>query len=70
MSPKSKIVRKKATCHVNSLSLTSFSMKMLNVSIEDTVKIQSLIDTGSTHCLISIESFKKPVKLIVFNLSL
>ncbi len=59
MSPKSKIFRKKVICHVNSLSLSYGSVKMLNVSIKDTVTIQSLIDTGSTHCLISIESFKK-----------
>jgi hypothetical protein len=34
-------------------------MKMLNISIEDIVTCQSLIDTGSTHCLKSIENFKK-----------
>jgi len=58
-SPKSKTLRNKATCHVNSLSLLSGSNKMINVSIEDTVMCQSLIDTGSTHCLISVENFKK-----------
>ena len=59
LTPRKKILRKKATCHVNSLSLPSGSMKMLNVFIEDTVTCQSLIDTGSTHCLISVENFKK-----------
>ncbi len=34
-------------------------MKMMNISIEDIVTCQSLIDTGSTHCLKSIENFKK-----------
>ncbi len=47
MSPKSKILRKKATYHVNSLSLSYGSVKMLNVSIKETIKIQSLIDTRS-----------------------
>jgi hypothetical protein len=33
-------------------------MKMLDVKVEG-IMYQSLIDTGSTHCLISIESFRK-----------
>ena len=58
VSSKSKRGSLKKTCVVNSLSIPSGSMKMLDVTIQG-IPFQSLIDTGSTHCLISVESFKR-----------
>ena len=58
LSPKGKLKRSKKVCKVNSLSLPTGSMKMLDVKVEG-IMYQSLIDTGSTHCLISVESFRK-----------
>ena len=56
--PKSALGKAKRSCLLNSLSIPSRNMKMLNVKINN-VTFQSLVDTGSTHCLISVESFNK-----------
>ncbi len=46
LSPKGKLKRSKKVCKVNSLSLPTGSMKMLDVKVEG-IMYQSLIDTGS-----------------------
>jgi hypothetical protein len=58
LCPKRKLKRSKKICKVNSLSLPTGSMKMLDVKVEG-IMYQSLIDTGSIHCLMSVESFQK-----------
>ena len=59
-SVKRKIKLNKKQCVVNSLALPAGTgtMKMLDIMIENN-SLQSLVDTGSTHSLISVESFKR-----------
>jgi hypothetical protein len=43
---------------VNSFTATNGSMKMMKISINGIV-LTALTDTGSTHSLLSLDSFKK-----------
>jgi len=58
-SVKKKINSVRKQCVVNSLALPAGTgtMKMLDIIINDDI-LQSLVDTGSTHSLLSVESFK------------